>query len=202
MRIDCHAHRPSKSQKRVLRKNRHIERKVRSAIATEEQFELFKKYLRHRHDDGGMMGMDLYEFGDMIEETAVRSRVIEYRDTRSDRLVACALSDVMDDGLSMVYSFFDTDFSDMSLGTYMILDHVDMAQGIELPYLYLGYWVPKSPKMSYKARFHGAQVFHKGQWESLSDEADYAYLLNNIVQKSIAQQISRIYLPNNQLILK
>jgi len=130
---------PSKSQKRVLKKNTHLERRVTSPWATEEQYDLFRRYLDSRHADGGMADMDVFEFAAMIEETPIRSRVIEYIDTTTKTLVAVCLTDVLQDGLSMVYSFFDPDYESSSLGTFIILDHVEIARSGDLPYVYLGY---------------------------------------------------------------
>ena len=130
---------PSRSQRRVRRRNGVLVRSGTSAWATEEQFDLFRRYLDHRHADGGMADMDVFEFAAMIEETPVRTRVVEYRDpppprhSRADgELRAVCLTDVLDDGLSLVYSFYDPALSDFSLGTYMILDHVEMARAAGL----------------------------------------------------------------------
>ncbi|MEL7116471.1 MAG: GNAT family N-acetyltransferase, partial [Pseudomonadota bacterium] len=103
-----------------------------------------------------MADMDILEFAAMIEETPIRSRVIEYtarQDDGAQDLIAVCLTDVLDDGLSMVYSFFDPAAARSSLGTYLILDHIKIAQEAGRPYVYLGYWVPGSEKMAYKARF-------------------------------------------------
>jgi arginine-tRNA-protein transferase len=87
-----------------------------------------------------MADMDTFEFAAMIEETPVRTRVVEYADA-SGTLVATCLTDILDDGVSMVYSFFEPDRPKASLGTYVILDHVEIARENGLPYVYLGYWV-------------------------------------------------------------
>jgi arginyl-tRNA--protein-N-Asp/Glu arginylyltransferase len=87
-------------------------RSARSAWATEEQYALFRRYLDARHADGGMADMDVFEFAAMIEETPVKTRVVEYRDRdRDDALTAVCLTDILDDGLSLVYSFFDPDLT-------------------------------------------------------------------------------------------
>ena len=150
-RIDVSKFEISKSQKRVAKKNGDLTRRTNSPWATEEQYDLFRTYLETRHADGGMADMDVFEFAAMIEETPIRTRVIEYE--QDDDLKAVCLTDVLNDGLSMVYSFFDPDLSDRSIGTYLILDHIKMAQELDLPYVYLGYWVPDSPKMGYKRGF-------------------------------------------------
>jgi len=168
-RINVSEFHPTKSQKRTLRRNRLIERQATSPWATEDQYALFRTYLDARHADGGMADMDVFEFSAMIEETPVRSRVIEYNDPAQKALVAVSLTDVLADGLSMVYSFFAPDRRGSSLGTYMILDHIEIARETGLPYVYLGYWVPGSAKMGYKAKFSGLEVYKGGEWQALSD---------------------------------
>lgn len=158
---------PRRSHRRILRRNRDLVRRVGAPWATEEQFELFRSYLGSRHSDGGMADMDVSEFAAMIEETTVRTRVIEYHDparSEGESLIAACLTDVMRDGLSMVYSFFQPEEDRRSLGNYMILDHIRMAEEIDLAYVYLGYWVPGSAKMDYKARFTPFEYFRGGRW--------------------------------------
>lgn len=189
---------PNRGQRRVLRRNRALERVTRSAWATEAQYELFRRYLDARHTDGGMADMDVFEFAAMIEETPVRSRVIEYRDRNAPagQLAAVCLTDILDDGLSLVYSFFDPDRAADSLGTHMILDHIDLARDANLPYVYLGYWVPGSPKMGYKARFPATEVYLGGQWQALGDPAGYSNRTHPLSVEPIAQQVAQITLPD------
>ncbi len=187
---------PRKSQRRVRKRNAHLERRVTSPWATEEQYELFRRYLDSRHADGGMADMDVFEFAAMIEETPIRSRVIEYRDPDDDRLVAVCLTDVLADGLSMVYSFFDPEFERHSLGTYIILDHVKIATESGLPHVYLGYWVPGSPKMGYKAKFAGLEIFKEGAWIPLGDPRDHEATTHPLSTPPIAEQVANISLPD------
>jgi arginine-tRNA-protein transferase len=166
--------RPNRSQKRTLGRNADIVRRTNAAWATEEQYDLFRTYLDARHADGGMAEMDEVEFAAMIEETPVRSRVIEYRmpgGPRGDRLVAVCLTDVLADGLSMVYSFFDPGLGARSLGAFMILDHVRIAAEANLPYVYLGYWVPGSAKMAYKSLYRPFEIYAGGRWRRVEDPA-------------------------------
>ena len=149
---------PSKSQKRTLRRNRALERRATSPWATEDQYDLFRRYLDSRHADGGMADMDVFEFAAMVEETPIRSRVIEYAEGDTGALTAVCLTDVLDDGLSMVYSFFRPDAGRRSLGSHVILDHVEIAREAGLPYVYLGYWVKASPKMAYKGDYRPLEV--------------------------------------------
>ncbi|KAA9008735.1 arginyltransferase [Histidinibacterium aquaticum] len=203
-RIAVDRFRPSKSQRRVLRKNGYLERRASAPWATEEQYFLFRSYLDSRHAQGGMADMDLFEFAAMIEETPIRSRIIEYSDREAPRddphggLKAVCLTDVLDDGLSMVYSFFDPELASDSLGTHVILDHVDLARSMGLPFVYLGYWVPGSPKMGYKARFSGLEVYHRGCWQRLTDPESFEADTHPLSVPPIAEQVARISLPDTR----
>ncbi|WP_171207260.1 MULTISPECIES: arginyltransferase [unclassified Ruegeria] len=196
-RIDVSKFRPSKSQKRAAKRNAHLQRRATSPWATDDQFDLFRRYLDVRHADGGMADMDVFEFAAMIEETPIRSRVVEYSDPGSQDLIAVSLTDVLDDGLSMVYSFYDPDQHQNSLGTYMILDHIEIAREAGLPYIYLGYWVPGSPKMGYKAKFTGLEVFLNGAWQSVENPQALANTSHHPLSSApIAEQVANIQLPD------
>jgi len=193
---------PTRSQKRIAKRNQHLQRRATSPWATEDQFNLFRKYLDGRHATGGMADMDMFEFAAMVEETPIRSRVIEYTDTtlpedaRKTPVAAC-LTDILDDGLSMVYSFFEPDMSRNSPGTYLIMDHIALAIDLGLPYVYLGYWVPGSEKMAYKANFKGVEVFTGGQWQAIGDPESYDSALHPLSTDPIAEQVAQITLPGS-----
>lgn len=191
---------PSKAQKRVLRKNAHLIRDASAPWATEHQYELFTRYLNARHADGGMADMDMFEFSSMVEETPVRSRIVEYSTAHRlyDRteLTAVCLTDLLDDGLSLVYSFFDPDMHKNSLGTYMILDHINIARDAGLPYVYLGYWVPGSPKMEYKSSFSALEVFTKGAWMALDNPSEFKLDEPAMGSDPIPEQVAAISLPD------
>jgi arginine-tRNA-protein transferase len=188
---------PRKSHKRITKRNAHLVRSARSAWATEEQYALFRRYLDARHADGGMADMDVFEFAAMIEETPVKTRVVEYREKgRDDALIAVCLTDILDDGLSLVYSFFDPEAEKGSLGTHVILDHVALAREAGLPYVYLGYWVPGSVKMGYKAQFPALEVYIGGAWQSLGDPSAYSNRTHPLSVDPIAQQVAQINLPD------
>jgi len=162
---------PSRSQKRVARRNADLFHTEVPAEATREQFALLRTYLDSRHAGGGMSDMGLFDYVAMVEETPVDTHIIEYR-RRGDgqnTLMACALSDVLRDGLSMVYSFFHPGEDARSLGTYMILDHVRAARARKLPYVYLGYWINGSDKMDYKSRFRPLEALGPNGWMRLED---------------------------------
>jgi arginine-tRNA-protein transferase len=191
---------PSRTQKKIMKKASHLRRNATSPWATEEQFALFRRYLDARHADGGMADMDAFEFAAMIEETPIKSRVIEYTrppEGGSGRrlLTAVCLTDVFDDGLSMVYSFYDPDLTDMSLGTFVILDHIDIAREAGLPFVYLGYWVPGSRKMGYKAGFSALEIYKHGIWMPIGEPKDHTAELHPLSVDPIAEQVARISLP-------
>ena len=191
---------PSRTQRKLIRRNAHLRRNATSPWATEDQFALFRRYLDHRHADGGMADMDIFEFAAMIEETPIRSRVIEYTRPAEDGergrpLAAVSLTDVFDDGLSMVYSFYDPALINDSLGTYLILDHIEIAREAGLPYVYLGYWVPGSRKMGYKANFTALEIYKAGQWQPIGDPEDHTAELHPLSVDPIAEQVARIALP-------
>ena len=186
----------SKSQRRTLRRNEHVSRRATSPWATEDQYALFRDYLDSRHADGGMADMDIFEFAAMIEETPIRSRVIEYTDDHSGDLIGVCLTDVLADGVSMVYSFYAPDRPRDGLGTYIILDHVEIARAAGLPYVYLGYWVPGSQKMGYKAKFSGLEVYMGGAWQKMRDPADFAAERHPLNTDPIAEQVANIALPD------
>lgn len=187
---------PTRSQRRTSRRNMHLDRRATSPWATDEQYDLFRAYLESRHAKGGMADMDVFEFAAMVEETPIRSRVIEYVGREDNALTAVCLTDVLDDGLSMVYSFYKPDLARQSLGTYMILDHIEIAREAGLPFVYLGYWVPGSPKMGYKAKFSGLEVYTGGVWHPMSDPESYSACQHPLSTDPIAEQVANISLPD------
>lgn len=154
--------------RRLIRKNTDLRRKVGKPHTTTEQFSVLRGYLDERHAEGGMADMTVLDYQSMVEQTPVDTLLLEYRDGNG-QLLACALTDRLKDGLSMVYSFFEPEASERSLGTYMILDHIRYALELNLPYVYLGYWVKGSPKMDYKQRFRPMQMLDQGNWVHLED---------------------------------
>ncbi len=154
--------RPSDNMRRVIKANRDLVGAVTPNRPSSEQYSLFRRYLDTRHTDGGMVDMTVLDYSMMIEDSHVETRVVEYRPRGIDsgitgrgsgELTAVCLTDELADGLSMVYSFYDPQAADRSLGTFMILDHVARARAMGLPYVYLGYWVEGSRKMDYKSRY-------------------------------------------------
>ena len=197
-RIDVSRFSVSKSQRRTAKRNADLERRATSPWATEDQYSLFRRYLDMRHADGGMADMDVFEFAAMIEETPIRSRVVEYTSRDTNDLIAVSLTDVLADGLSMVYSFYTPDEARRSLGTYMIIDHVAIAKEARLPYVYLGYWVPGSQKMGYKANFSGLEVYRGGQWTPVKNPEAFKPDNHPLSTDPIAEQVANISLPDTR----
>ncbi|GGC74107.1 arginyltransferase [Chelatococcus reniformis] len=164
----------SGSFSRVLRANADLVGALGQPTPTSEQYSLFRRYLDARHAEGGMADMTVLDYAMMVEDTHVTTRLIEYRRRGPDSaitgrgagdLLAVALTDVLGDGLSMVYSFYDPQEERRSLGTFLILDHIRRARALDLPYVYLGYWVDGSRKMAYKARFTPQERLTPEGWE-------------------------------------
>lgn len=176
IRIPVATFRPSRTQRRILNRNSDLVRRPREAWATEAQFALFRSYLDRRHADGGMADMDAFDYASMVDETPVNSTVIEYTAGRGPdgerRLLAACLSDILGDGLSMVYSFFDPEEAKRSLGAYMILDHLRLAEEMGLAYVYLGYWVGGSAKMAYKTLYRPFELCDGANWRAFRNPSE------------------------------
>ena len=172
VRIPVSRFKLSKSMRRIQRLNNDLAGKYQSSGPTSEQYALFRDYIETRHADGGMADMNVFDYMAMVGDTGIDTRIIEYRQRGSLEvthekkapLIAASLTDVLDDGLSMVYSFYAPDEHRRGLGTFMILDHVEAAQRMGLPYVYLGYYVEGSSKMDYKARFRPQEQLGPQGW--------------------------------------
>ena len=175
VRVIANEFRPTRGFRKVLARNADIIGEQRSAVPTSEQYSVFRAYLDHRHRHGGMADMTVLDYAMMVEDSHVETRMVEYRRRQGEPsitgrgrdLVAVALTDVLSDGLSMVYSFFDPSEEARSLGTFMILDHIARARRQGLPYVYLGYWIADSSKMAYKRAFRPLEFFGPEGWTEL-----------------------------------
>ena len=147
----------TKGFRRTMRINGDITRNMVPAKATSEHYSLFRTYIDHRHGDGGMAEMTVLDFAAMVDDTLVDSRIIEYRVPTeyepSGELIAAMLVDVLNDGVSLIYSFYDPQLEKRGLGTFMILDMISSMLESGHPNVYLGFWISQSHKMSYKSRF-------------------------------------------------
>lgn len=163
VRILCDEFSPNRTQRKVLARNAELDAQFAPARADAEQFALFRAYLDRRHAEGGMADMAMLDYAMMIEDSHVDSRLVTYR-APDGRLVAACLTDLLEDGLSMVYSYYAPDRAEHSLGAYMILEHIARAKSLGLPHLYLGYWVEGSKKMGYKDFYKPQQRLGPEGW--------------------------------------
>ncbi|MBX3496937.1 MAG: arginyltransferase [Parvibaculum sp.] len=177
VRVIVDRFRPGRTFRRLTARNADLTVGLRAPRATDEQYALLRRYLDSRHADGGMADMAPVDYVAMIEDTTVATRIAEYRLPHSSDadgpgpLVAAALTDTLDDGLSMVYSFYKPSETARSLGTWMVLDHIERARLLGLPYVYLGYWVDGSRKMAYKTRFRPLEALGFHGWTEMTPSA-------------------------------
>ncbi len=166
---------PNATQRKLLKRHADIEVTACKAWATDEQFQLLRRYLGTRHPGGGMAGMDEDDYADMIEHSPVNSLIVEYREPgvggQQGRLIGACLTDRQGDGLSMIYSFFaaDQDTTRRGLGNLIIMNHILRARDAGLPYVYLGYWVKGSRRMEYKTRYRPIEMLGPTGWRLLDD---------------------------------
>jgi leucyl-tRNA---protein transferase len=168
---------PSRNMRRAVERNTALKPRRIAPVPTSEQYALFRSYIDSRHSDGGMADMSVLDYAMMVEDSVIDTFLTEYRlkpdavphiefndHPEVGSLQAVALCDRLSDGISMVYSFYDSQSDDLSLGTHMILDHIAYAKSLGLPYLYLGYWIEGSRKMNYKTRFGPQEHLTANGW--------------------------------------
>jgi arginine-tRNA-protein transferase len=166
VRVPVDRFRPSRTFRKVLKRNADLAFAERPARATPEQFALFRRYLASRHGDGGMVKMGWESYRDMVEVSPPSTRVVEFRDAQG-RLVGASLTDYIRSGLSGVYKFFEPEAEQRSPGTFVILWHLSRARELGLPYAYLGYWIEDCRKMAYKSRFAPLERLDGAEWVPL-----------------------------------
>jgi arginyl-tRNA--protein-N-Asp/Glu arginylyltransferase len=171
-RVDAPAFRASRNLTRIRRINHDLQRRVTGPEVTPKHYELFKCYVTQRHEDGQMAMMGPEEFHNMIINSPIDTVLVNYHDG-DDRLVATAIADIQSDGLSAVYSFFDPAQSRRSLGSFIILDLLEMTGEAGLRWLYLGYYIAGSSKMMYKARYKPAEIYRDGVWQPFDPERSF-----------------------------
>ena len=160
---------PTRSLRRVAKANSDLKTEVRPPVVTEEQYSLLTSYLNARHADGTMADMSAEEYRDMVETSPVQTVLMEYRRAIDGRLMATALTDELSDGLSRIYSFFDTEQESRSLGNQIVIRLIREAARRALPYVYLGYWIRDCRKMSYKTRFRPLEGFGADGWAVIDE---------------------------------
>lgn len=171
VRIPAGRFRPGRSLRRIMARNRLVEAREPGSGARLEHYELFRRYLLSRHANGGMADMTFSDYRSMVEDSPVRTILVEFREP-DGRLLAVCLTDRMRDGLSLVYSFFEPRAARRSPGIYMILWHIERVLELGIDYVYLGYWIGGSPKMSYKARFRPLEALTSKGWTAFPPHAE------------------------------
>ncbi len=149
-----------------MRRNADLTAHEIDLVVSDEQYDLFRRYVRSRHGDGDMALMNRRDYAAMVLSSPVDTGIVEFRDSRG-ALVAACLMDRGEDGLSAVYSFFDPVQSGRSLGSFMVLWLVAEAARRGIPHVYLGFWIENCQKMSYKERFSPLEAFGSDGWRPL-----------------------------------
>ena len=165
VRVEVAGFVPNRTQRRVLKRNSRFDARFLPLDFKEEHYQLYRSYLGSRHAGGGMDRDGPDQYTQFLLSSNVDSVLVEFRD--GDALVMVAVVDQVDDGLSAVYTFFDPARDRDSLGVYGVLWQIELAKRLELPYLYLGYWIAESRKMAYKQQYAPLQGLVDGQWRTL-----------------------------------
>ena len=156
---------PNRSQRRTWKRNQQLEAVLCEQTFDARHYNLYRRYQASRHPGGGMDQDSEDQYRQFLLQSGVSTLLVEFRDADSLRMVSVV--DVVEDGLSSVYTFFDPDMPQAGFGTYNILWQIELCRRMGLPYLYLGYWIAASDKMAYKANFQPLQGFADGQWQRL-----------------------------------
>lgn len=165
-RIPVALFRPSRSQRRCLSRNQDLDIGLVDSIATDEHYQLYEDYIQRRHRDGDMYPPSRAQYESFLSRAWGLTRYLEYR--HQDRLVGLAVCDLLEDGLSAIYTFFDPSEHSRSLGAFAILSQIEKARQLNLPYVYMGYWIRQCQKMSYKTHYRPLELLVNKRWLRLN----------------------------------